>query len=296
MKIIGINKAKCTGCLACVKDCSPRLFSMQTGSNKAIIFADPYENCIACGHCVSVCPVNAIIYESEGEPVSFPGINDLSHVIPSHTMLSFLKGKRSIRQYRKRSVSREEIESVLSAMQYAPSERNAGPLQYIVMTDPTSRQQLTDGVMEVMKKTKLLFRFKRLASPFLSGDLRILLKKPGAEKRLLKYFDDYDHGIDRIFFHAPCIIICHSHSSSRLTGNSAGIALTYGMLAAQSLGLGTCWIGIAQEAFSLEKALKKQTGIPDKHRVHGVIIMGYPDVTYYRTPVRKPLTVRMIDK
>ena len=80
-----------------------------------------------------------------------------------------------------------------------------------------------------------------------------------------------------------------------MAGNNAGIAFTYGMLAAQSRGLGTCWIGFAQEAFYQKKALKKRMKIPSQHHVYGVMTMGYPDVTYYRAPVRDGQKVRVID-
>ena len=77
-------------------------------------------------------------------------------------------------------------------------------------------------------------------------------------------------------------------------GINSGIALTYGMLAAETLGLGSCWIGVAQGVLSSNDELKELIGI--KGTVSGVISIGYPKVKYYRFPDRPSLKVKGLDK
>ncbi|MCK4286142.1 MAG: nitroreductase family protein, partial [Candidatus Lokiarchaeota archaeon] len=57
------------------------------------------------------------------------------------------------------------------------------------------------------------------------------------------------------------------------------------MLSAQSLGLGSCWIGMAHMFLNSDKEFKREKlGI--EGRVWGIIIIGYPSVKFYRIPPR----------
>ncbi len=53
-----------------------------------------------------------------------------------------------------------------------------------------------------------------------------------------------------------------------------GIAGEHFVLAAESLGLGTCWIGWLNE-----KPVRKILGIPGRIRIISLISLGYPAVT-----------------
>ena len=100
-------------------------------------------------------------------------------------------------------------------------------------------------------------------------------------------------GIDPIFFGAPHIIILYYPPNVGFSGYNTAIAITYGMLAAESLGLGTCWIGMAQGVIVMNKQLRELIGI--QGNVAGVVTIGYPDVKYYRFPPRAPLKVKGLD-
>ena len=78
-----------------------------------------------------------------------------------------------------------------------------------------------------------------------------------------------------------------------LRANDAGIALTYGMLAAESLGLGTCWIGMLQGAIPMNRDILNILGI--KGHVLGAFTLGFPAVKYRRTVPRPPLKINGLD-
>jgi len=85
-------------------------------------------------------------------------------------------------------------------------------------------------------------------------------------------------GIDTIFYNAPHVMIIHSTNPN--DNMNATIALTYGMLSAQSMGLGTSWIGLAHGVLSSSKEIRENiAGI--QGRVWGVIIIGYPAQIFY---------------
>jgi nitroreductase len=75
---------------------------------------------------------------------------------------------------------------------------------------------------------------------------------------------------------APVVIVGCSDVNSLLTGKWATvdttIALQNMVIAAWSLGVGSCWIG----AFNEDK-VKEALKIPDKWKVVALITLGYPD-------------------
>jgi hypothetical protein len=54
------------------------------------------------------------------------------------------------------------------------------------------------------------------------------------------------------------------------------------------MGLGACWAGILQAALLTWKPLQKAIGLPEGHRHHYPMILGYPRAKYFRLPERKP--------
>ena len=56
--IINVDLDNCTLCKACVNDCVTGVFYIE--SDKLKIVDEFEELCILCGHCVAICPVNAI--------------------------------------------------------------------------------------------------------------------------------------------------------------------------------------------------------------------------------------------
>jgi nitroreductase len=73
------------------------------------------------------------------------------------------------------------------------------------------------------------------------------------------------------------------------------IALTYGMLCAQSIGLGSCWIGLAHGVLSANKELREEF-IGKNWHVLGVIILGYPTQIYYKIPPRPDIKTNGLDE
>jgi nitroreductase len=71
---------------------------------------------------------------------------------------------------------------------------------------------------------------------------------------------------------------------------NAGIATTYAMLAAHCMGIGSCYIGLAQIAMNQEKSLKKMAKV--RGTVMAVVTLGYPAVTYNNAPPRRGLKVK----
>ncbi len=206
--------------------------------------------------------------------------------------MKVLRSRRSIRRFEQKSVPKEDIEAVLEAMRYAPSASNAQSWEYIVLTDSKMINDLITRAINIMRLARKALKVSKLIKPFLPKNLKDQVNNPGVKRSLDKNIKSYEKGDDPIFYGAPVVIIIYAPEYGSMSGPDAGIALTYGMLAAQSRGLGTCWIGIAQEALRRSKKNRKVYNIPKSMNVNGVLIMGYPEIKYRKVPPREPLKVR----
>ena len=263
MPIIGIDTAKCTNCQLCLRDCVASNFRLDENNQVKYI----QSGCIGCGHCISVCPENAIIYKGmRDEPITFDGIQDPSSLISYETFHKFIRAKRSIRQYKKDKIPNEILEKVLNSMRYAPTGSNIRGLKCLIISDEEQKKALSDAILDAL----------------ISGSMM-------PEEYGERLNNKRKRGLDPIFYNAPHIVIIHSNSAMDLVNST--IAITYGMLSAQTLGLGTCWIGFAYGVLIANEEIRKKIAkIPG--RLHGVFIIGYPAVKYTHAAPRPKIRTK----
>ncbi|MHA1727921.1 MAG: nitroreductase family protein [Promethearchaeota archaeon] len=267
MAIIGINYEKCNMCGICISEC-PHIFRHDKEEDK-IIFDDSQNQCNLCCRCICRCPKDAILYEDMGKILSFEEAQDPSVLISYETMFKFMSAKRSIRGFKKKKVPKEMIEKILNTMKYAPTGGNVRTLKCTIISDEDKIKKLSGIVMDEL----------------------IASNMPGYAER---FSIARKLGVDSIFFEAPHVMIIHSKNPAGDLMNST-IGLTYGMLAAQSLGLGTCWVGLAQGVFSSNKELRENIlGI--QGFIWGVSTLGYPTQKFYRIPPRPSIKTKGLEK
>lgn len=266
MPILGIDYEKCNDCKICLRVC-PRLFSRDKEQDK-IVFEDTHNTCNLDGRCIAMCPSGAILYEDLGDVLSFKEVQDPSTLIPYETMHKFMSAKRSIRGFKKKRVPRAIMEQVLNSMKYAPTGANVRTLECTIISDSAIIKKLSDAVMDALIATNNASYSE------------------GAKKAR-------ESGFDAIFYGAPIVMIIHSANPG--DNMNSTIALTYGMLSAQSLGLGSCWIGLAHGVLSASKEVRENiAGI--KGKVLGVITIGYSAQKFSRVPPRPPLKIKGLDE
>ncbi|MHA1303318.1 MAG: nitroreductase family protein [Candidatus Heimdallarchaeaceae archaeon] len=294
LKILGIDSEKCIKCESCVQICLVNLFSVEKlqDMRKKIVFDDTYKFCFRCGHCISICPTKAIDYEGAEEPYEFEEIKKPEELLSYDDLIKVIRTRRTHRAFKEKPVEKEKIEKVLEAMRYAPTASNRQRQQFIVLTNKDEIAELSEKVMVLFFKIRKLLKFKHIIAPFVPKGLRRRLKSKKTELQLQMYYDRTLAGEDLVFYHAPCVIILHAPAYSQMSASDGGIALTHGMLAAQSLGLGTAWIGFAQEYLWRNKKYRRKLGIPERNNCYGVLILGYPKYKFERAPPRNPLKVK----
>jgi nitroreductase len=77
------------------------------------------------------------------------------------------------------------------------------------------------------------------------------------------------------------IVVCTDPGKSDVWVEDASIASAFILLAAESIGLGACWIQIRQrkhsETMTSEKYISEVLGIPETLKVAAIMAVGYPD-------------------
>lgn len=292
MKIIEIDQEKCIKCLECVAECPSHLFFEENPDSENIVaFVDSYSSCIQCGHCLSICPTDAIIYQSVGKMIKIQKNSlDFNALFPQLKLL--LQTKRSTRRYLPKPVSESEFNEILDVMKYAPSASNARAWKFLILTDPKKIKTLSQKIVKTIHLTRKLVTNFFVKNFFIWGQLRKTIREPSFPASMDRIIGDSLAGKDPIFFNAPCVVFLYSPNYGNLAGCDSGIIMTYGMLAAETLGLGSCWIGLAQEPLQRLRPLSKFIGIPRGHTVWGCFILGNPVPKFKGIPPKTDLSVK----
>lgn len=236
-----------------------------------IVFDDRWHSCILCGHCIAVCPTEAILYENMGsEPYTFEGIKNVPGYVPYEKIFNFINAIRSTRQYKKDKVPDELLKKVVRAMQIAPTGSNMRDQNFKVITDSELIKSLGIAVMDERMK--------------------LVVDDPAMIERLK--ISEQRYGVP-LYHDAPALIIMYCSGTNSIDHYNIGIAVTYGRLIAHSLGLGTVWNGYTSGIFEQHKEIMKIAGVRGKS--WGVLEVGYPVVQYERVPPRPEKKIKGLD-
>jgi nitroreductase len=153
-----------------------------------------------------------------------------------------IEKRRSIRKYKDTLIEQEKIEKILESARIAPSAANRQEWKFIVVKDPAAREKLQVAAMG-----------------------------------------------QKFVAEAPVTIVACSTESERVMpcGQYAytvdlSIAVSFMILEAAELGLGTCWLGAFQE-----QEVKEVLKIPEEIRVVAMFTLGYADEDPSSRPRKK---------
>jgi ferredoxin len=116
---IKINGEKCNGCGLCVSVCKD--FNYKLENKKVTLSGSPLFGCIACGHCMAICPTNAIeIHGRELSPEDLFALPDRAEAATYEQFLPLLQRRRSIREFKEMPVENDLVVKILDAAKTAP--------------------------------------------------------------------------------------------------------------------------------------------------------------------------------
>ena len=152
-------------------------------------------------------------------------------------MLKLMHDRRSTRAYRPEPLQEAVIQQILEAGRFAPSGMNKQLNHFYVITDPNYLADLTALVSRLMEN----YRDK-----------------------------DFRYG-------APVLVLVTNQKESTTCVQDASCAMENMMLAAFSLGVGSCWINQLRETCDVPevRALLTEYGVPEDHIVVCSAAIGY---------------------
>lgn len=193
----------------------------------------------------------------------------------STDLIEQLKKRRSIRSYKGDHVDKELIEEIIQAGRYAPSATNRQPWRFIVIT----QKQMIDDIAVVVKNEMKNILKKRFILKYFYPSLR---NENTVKFLAATVFSDKDI----LFFNAPVLIFVVT-KKRRFFDESCACCAQNMMLAANSLGLGSCWIGFAH-FLGLNKKWMNKIKVPDGYHISAALVFGHPEKIPSRAPLRKP--------
>lgn len=171
--------------------------------------------------------------------------------------LSNITNRRSVRSFAERSLPRETLEQIVAAGIFAPSANNQQPLHFTVIT----RKELIDSI---------------------SAGVKDSLRKSDFEWARGFGANDGFH----VFYHAPAVILVSMSKTAMMPEVDAAAAIENMLIAAESLGVASCWIGLTTFHFR-DTEHNLELGVPFSHRPFYAVALGYPNGAKPAAPARK---------
>jgi nitroreductase len=193
-------------------------------------------------------------------------MNDTLHII---------KSRRSIRAYSDRPVDRPLIEQILEAGRFAPSSLNTQPWKFVVITDAATILGISSYIKNILTK---VYKFLPV--------LRLFMKELRDEKLSGAIKKTATGEGDTVFYGALLVILILSDRKGRWVATDCALAAENMMLAAHSLGLGSCFIGRG-DMINKNRAILGKLGVGSGYRVHATLVFGYPKEAVTHVPERK---------
>jgi nitroreductase len=119
---------------------------------------------------------------------------------------------------------------------------------------------------------------RALVPPFVGSLAREFLRDREYGLRMKGLLARLEAGEDPIFYGAPAAIAIHSGVPVPTPREDCVIAGFAICLAAEALGLGACFVSLAQNAINSSTRCRRVLGLSQYDRVHAVVLVGYPSV------------------
>jgi len=274
---ITINQELCNGCGFCVDICKD--FSLKIENGKAVISDTPFFGCFGCGQCVAICPNDAITVEGR-----FNAYNQLFQLPKKEDTASYnqltnlLQHRRSTRDFKDKPVEKVLLDKIIAAAETAPVGLPPSDVNILLMESKEKVRQFAVDFCKYLEGMQWFVSkwFQTLMRPFWSK-ATYKMYKDFLRPLVHGYINSMKEGNDHVTYDAPAAL--YFYGSPYSDPADPIIPATYAMIAAESLGLGSCMIG-GVHPFTINGGLAKK--FREKHNIHYkskeglILIIGYP--------------------
>jgi len=262
--MVTIDKERCIGCGSCISDCCMSNLMLENG--KAAVRKD----CILCGHCVVICPTEA---------VSIPEMN-MTEVEPAleaaaaspEALLSQIRSARSVRHFTQRRIDREILQKLAEAGRYTATANNRQGSRFVFVQD--ALPEYRERVWAYLKRRLAKDRSE------MSDNERVL--------NLFLRRHERDAQDDYFFRNAPVVLAIGGD-----TELDVGLAAKNIEHVAMGYGLGVMYDGYLRRLTDEDDDTRAWIGLKDK-KVYCCMLLGYPAVRYRRTAPRRQADARYL--
>jgi len=276
----------------CVMVCKSGIFFQKEKNAAPDIDGEIMLECMKCGHCVAVCPADAV----SNDNVNFPECKIIErNEIPDYDKtMNLIRSRRSCRNYKNERIPGEIMAKILNAGRYSPTAKNKQSVNAVIV-EGEKIQKLAELTFKFYKRLVKIVSNPMTKFGFTLAAGRAVVKTIEANSKLFdQAFEYWMNGTDYLFYHAPAVLVTHSANSGPLPKDDCDYALLNMIYAAESLGIGTCINGFLLKAAEQSRDIQKFLKIPGSHNIYNAITLGYPAVTFKRTVSREPLSVTYI--
>ncbi len=171
--------------------------------------------------------------------------------------LKVIANRRSIRKYKPDQITDEELKHIIDAAIYAPSARNQQQWHFTVVQNRELIDRMAGIIQDNAVKTDERLGF--MGSP------------------------NY-----HVFFHAPTVVLVSHIAGGHFIEVDCGMAVQNILLAAESMGIGSCAIGFSRFLLASQEGigLLKELGMPEGYTHLCCVSLGYPEGPHPSMPTR----------
>ncbi|MBP7460922.1 MAG: nitroreductase family protein [Candidatus Delongbacteria bacterium] len=173
-------------------------------------------------------------------------------------VLRTIAARRSIRRYEPTQIQPQTLQAILEAGLQAPSGHNDQSWYLVAIQNPELIDQISLGCKQAMSQIPIDW-----------------IAELGRNEAF------------HVFYHAPTIILVAARKDAVSPLADACACIQNMMIAAESLNLGSCWIGFATFFFS-DPAHNRIVDLPDGYEVQYGVALGYkPEGSKSNPPAAK---------
>lgn len=175
--------------------------------------------------------------------------------------------RRSTRAYLNEQLKPEELDLIIKAGLFAPSGHNKQSWHFSIIQNA-----------EIIKKIN-------------NDSKKEMLKQDNDYLKSLAQDENYN-----LFYNAPTVIVISGEKNAIVPNIDCAAATENMLIAAESLNIGTCWIGLVSFLFKSEKVKTyiKELKIPDGYEPYYAIAIGYKSSPAEQASPRRENTVNYI--
>jgi nitroreductase len=162
--------------------------------------------------------------------------------------LESIKNRRSIRKFEDKELTKQQIEEIIESGRLAPSARNDQNWKFIAVTNKELIKEMSDYVVNiVIDNPKYSFVKERKA----------IIDDP-------------------ILYSAPAVIFIVAEEDDKWSTINCSLAAENMMIYAHSIGIGSCFIGMARFVNENQELVEKLK-VPQGCVIQATLVFGYAD-------------------